>query len=170
MNNVDHVLGTEHAPVTLIEYGDFESPACKQAASAVKQLLDQFAGRMRFTYRHFPLETLHPNALHAAEAAEAAGAQGKFWQMHDLLFENQAHLDAKHLHSFAELLQLDMTRFAAEMSEEIYLQRIREQIADAKRSHVKSEPAFFINGTIHDVSFGLHTLVTGIEAALHVRH
>ena len=165
VNEMDHVLGADHAPVTLVEYGDFESQTCKQAASAVKQLLEQFAGRVRFAYRHFPL-TVHPHALAAAEAAEAAGAQGKFWQMHDLLFEHQPHLDPKHLDGYAEQLRLDMTRFTAEIRDEIYLQRIREQIAGAKLSHVKSEPAFFINGVIHDVSFGLHTLVGGIEAAL----
>lgn len=165
VNDNDHVLGAAHAPVTLVEYGDFESPVCKQAAAAVKQLLEQFTGRLRFVYRHFPLESEHPHALHAAEAAEAAGAQGKFWEMHDLLFEHQTHLDAKHLHAYAELLPLDMARFTAELGDEIYLQRIREHIAGAKRSHVKSEPAFFINGVIHDVSFGLHTLVNGIEAA-----
>jgi protein-disulfide isomerase len=166
VNDTDHVLGAEHAPVTLVEYGDFESPACKQAASAVKQLLEQFTGRARCIYRHFPLEAVHPNALHAAEAAEVAGAQGKFWQMHDLLFEHQPHLNLKHLTGYAEQLQLDMSRFTAEMRDEIYLQRIREHIAGARRSHVKSEPAFFINGVIHDVSFGLHTLVDGIETAL----
>lgn len=166
VNEIDHALGAEHAPVTVVEYGDFESPLCKQAASTVKLLLEQFAGRIRVIYRHFPLESLHHHALRAAEAAEAAGAQGKFWQMHDLLFEHQHHLNPKQLDSYAEQLQLDMTRFTAEMRDEIYLQRIREHIAGAKRSHVRSEPAFFINGIIHDVSFGMHTLVDGIKAAL----
>jgi protein-disulfide isomerase len=166
VTEIDHVLGAKHAPITIVEYGDFECPTCKQAASTVKLLLEQFAGRIRVAYRHFPLEAEHPHALHAAEAAEAAGAQGKFWQMHDLLFEHQSHLNLRRLHSYAEQLQLDMVRFTAEMNDEIYLQRIREHIDGAKRSHVRSEPAFFINGIIHDVSFGLHTLVDGVEAAL----
>jgi protein-disulfide isomerase len=166
VSEIDHVLGAEHARVTLVEYGDFESPVCKQAASALKLLLEQFPGRIRIVFRHFPLEMEHPQALRAAEAAEAAGAQDKFWQMHDLLFEHQPHLSLTHLKSYAEQLQLDMARFTAEMSDEIYLQRIREHIAGAKRSHIRSEPAFFINGIIHDVSFGLHTLVQGVEAAL----
>ena len=166
VSEVDHVLGALHAPVTIVEYGDFESAACKQAAAAVKQLLEQFDGRVRFAYRHFPLESEHPHALHAAEAAEAASAQGKFWEMHDLLFAHQTHLDSKHLHGYAEQLQLDLPRFKAEMGDEIYLQRIREHIAGAKLSHVKSEPAFFINGMIHDVSYGLHTLMDGVVAAL----
>ena len=94
---VDHLLGASHAPVTIVEYGDFECPNCKQAVPAVKLLLERYAGRIRFAYRHFPLEEVHPHAMLAAEAAECAGSQGKFWEMHDLLFENQAHLKPKHL-------------------------------------------------------------------------
>ena len=166
VSEIDHVLGSPHARVTMVEYGDYQSTACKQASASVKQLLEQFDGQIRFAFRHLPLETQHPHALVAAEAAEAAGAQGKFWEMHDLLFAHQSHLDTKHLQGYAEQLQLDMPRFKAEMSDEIYLQRVREHISSARYSHVKSEPAFFINGRIHDVSFGLHTLVDGIEAEL----
>src|SRR5216117_2425428 len=89
---VDHALGASHAPVTVVEFGDFECPNCKQAAPAVKLLLERFEERVRFVYRHFPLMDVHPHALLAAQAAEAAGAQGKFWQMHDMLFDNQSHL------------------------------------------------------------------------------
>src|SRR3954470_217846 len=91
VTKVDHVLGPHDAALTLVEYGDFECPNCKQAAPAIKLLLERFGGSVRFVYRHFPLEEVHPHALLAAEAAEAAGGQGKFWQMHDELFENQAH-------------------------------------------------------------------------------
>src|SRR5213596_4350697 len=87
----NHALGASHAPVTVVEYGDFECPNCKQAAPAVKLLINHFTTRIRFVYRHFPLEEVHPHALHAAEAAESSGAQGKFWPMHDLLFANQPH-------------------------------------------------------------------------------
>src|ERR1700682_1114455 len=87
----DHILGASHAPVTVVEYGDFECPNCKQAAPAVKLLLERFPGRVRLVYRHFPLEQVHPHALHAALAAEAAAGQEKFWPMHDLLFYNQPH-------------------------------------------------------------------------------
>src|SRR5687768_9434569 len=87
VGSADHILGTSHAPVTLVEYGDFQCPNCKQAAPAVKLLLQRFHGRVRFVYRHFPLEEVHPYALQAALAAETAAAQGKFWPMHDLLFE-----------------------------------------------------------------------------------
>ena len=121
VNATDHTVGTPHAPVTVVEYGDFECPTCKQAAPAVKLLLERFAGRVLFVFRHFPLEAIHPHALRAAEAAEVAGAQGKFWEMHDLLFQNQQHLKLKQLHGYAEQLQLDMARYTAEMDDEIYL-------------------------------------------------
>src|SRR2546423_2329011 len=130
----DHHLGASHAAVTVVEYGDFECPNCKQAAPAVKLLLEHFAGRVRVVWRHFPLEEVHPHALHAALAAEAAGAQGKFWPMHDLLFENQAHLKPQQLRGYAQRLELDVERFDYEMEQELYLQRIREEIEGGKRS------------------------------------
>lgn len=162
----DHVLGPPHAPVTLVEYGDLECPNCKQAAPAVKLLLERFANRVRFVFRHFPLEEVHPHAELAAEAAECAGGQGKFWQMHDLLFENQAHLKLHHLCSYAERLQLDMARFTAEMNDHVYLQRVREHLQSGHDSGVRSTPTFFVNGRIQDVSFGLHSLTDAVQAAL----
>jgi protein-disulfide isomerase len=167
VQRTDHSLGAEHAPVTVVEYGDFECPSCKNAAPAVKMLLGNFPERVLFIFRHFPLEEPHPHALGAAEAAECAGAQGKFWEMHDLLFANQAHLKTKHLHGYAEQLGLDMARYTAEMDDHVYLQRIREHIEGGKRSHVRGTPGFFVNGTIQDVSFGLHALFDATEAALH---
>jgi protein-disulfide isomerase len=162
----DHRLGPEHAPVTVVEFGDFECPNCKQAAPAVKLLLERFKERVRFVYRHFPLMDVHPHALLAAQAAEAAGAQGKFWQMHDVLFDNQAHLDAKHLRGYAERLGLDMARYTAEMDDEIYLQRVREHLESGQASGVRATPTFFINGRIQDVSFGIRALFDAVEGAL----
>lgn len=163
---VDHALGPGHAPVTLVEYGDFECPNCKQAAPAVKLLLQRFAGQLRLVYRHFPLEEVHPNALHAALAAESAGTQGKFWQMHDLLFDNQAHLKLRHLHSFAERLELDMERYGVDMDGQVYLQRVREHIDGGVRSGVRATPTFFVNGAIADVSYGFQSIIRAIEAVL----
>lgn len=163
---VDHRLGPQHAPVTLVEYGDFECPNCKQAAPAVKLLLQEFNERVSFIFRHFPLEEVHPNALHAHEAAEAAGAQGKFWQMHDLLFQNQLHLKVPQLHGYAENLNLDMARYTAEMDDEIYLQRIREHQQSGHASGVRGTPTFYINGRLFDVSYGVHGLEKGIREAL----
>jgi protein-disulfide isomerase len=161
---VDHVLGPVHAAVTVVEYGDFECPNCKQAAPAVKLLLQRFAGRVRLVYRHFPLEDVHPHALHAAQAAEAAGEQSKFWQMHDLLFDNQRHLKLAQLRSYAERLELDMARYTVEMDDEVYLQRVREHIDGGIRSGVRATPTFFIDGALHDTSYGLHSLAEGVEA------
>ena len=162
----DHLIGPEHAPVTVTEYGDFECPNCKQAAPAVKLLLRQFNGRIRFCFRHFPLEEVHPHALHAAEAAECAGGQGKFWPMHDALFESQPHLKLHQLRSYAERLELDMTRYTAEMQDQVYLQRIREHIQGGRESGVRATPTFFINRGIQDVSFGLGSLFDAVKAAL----
>ena len=162
----DHATGAPHAVETLLEYGDFECPNCRQAQPAVKLLLERFAGRVRFVFRHFPLAEVHPHAIAAAQAAECASGQGKFWEMHDLLFENQAHLKAKDLHSYAERLGLDMARYSAEMDDEIYLQRVREQLQGGLDSGVRGTPTFFINGRIEDVSFGLRALFDSVSALL----
>jgi protein-disulfide isomerase len=162
----DHVIGPSHAPVAVIEYGDFECPNCKQAAPAVKLLLDRFAGRIRFVYRHFPLEEVHPHALQAAEAAESVGSQGKFWPMHDLLFGNQRHLKLHQLRSYAEQLQVEMARYTAEMDDHVYLQRIREHIRSGRESGARHTPTFFVDGKIQDVSFGLQLLFDAVALAL----
>lgn len=162
----DHVLGPEHAPVVVVEYGDFECPTCKQAAPTVRLLLERFATRVRVAFRHFPLEQPHPHALAAAEAAESAGEQGRFWEMHDLLFANQEHLALKHLRSYAERLGLDMARFTAEMDDHVYVQRIREHQESGRLSHVRGTPGFFVNGRIQDVSFGFEGLFAAVDAAL----
>jgi protein-disulfide isomerase len=162
----DHVLGPAHAQVEVVEYGDFECPTCKLAVPAVQMLLKHFEGRIRFAFRHFPIEDAHPHALCAAEASECAGAQGKFWEMHQLLFDNQSHLDRTHLHRYAEALDLDMSRFKSEMDGESYRQRIREQMEIARRSHMRATPGFFVDRRIQDVSFGNQALFDAVEAAL----
>ena len=154
----DHLLGAEHAPLTLVEFGDFECPNCRQAAPAVKLLLDRFPGQLRFVWRNFPLEEVHPHALGAALAAEAAGGQGRFWPMHERLLAHQDHLKAPQLRRYAEQVELDMARYDADVKEEIYLQRIREHIDDGRRSGVRGTPGFFLNGRYVDVSFGLEHL------------
>lgn len=167
VSSVDHALGPDHAPVTVVEYGDFECPNCKQAAPAVKLLLERFSERVRFVYRHFPLEEVHPHALLAAEAAECAGAQGRFWQMHELLFANQEHLKPRQLQGYAEQLGLDMALYTSEMDDHVYLQRVREHIDSGLKSGVRGTPCFFVNGRIQDVSFGIRSLFDAVEAALH---
>jgi protein-disulfide isomerase len=162
----DHLRGPEHAPVTIIEYGDFECPNCKQAKPAVEIVLNRYPEQARFVYRHFPLTDVHPHALAAAEVAECAAAQGKFWEMHETLFEHQTHLDRKHLLRYADDLGLDMARVASELDDEIYRQRVLEHLAGGERSGVRGTPGFFVNGRIVDVSFGLQALLKAVEAEL----
>jgi protein-disulfide isomerase len=162
----DHLAGSEHARVTVIEYGDFECPSCKVAATTPKLLLERFPNKVRFIFRHFPLPEAHPHALLAAEAAEAAAAQGKFWQMYDVLFANQAHLKDKDLSRYASDLGLDMARYVAEMDDHIYLQKVREHIAGGQRSHIRATPTFFLNGVIQDISFGMKALHDAVAKAV----
>jgi protein-disulfide isomerase len=166
VNPSDHNLGPSHAPVTLVEYGDFECPNCKQAAPAVKLLLQRFAGRVRLVWRNFPLEEVHPHALQAALAAEVAAGQGKFWPMHDLLFDNQRHLKPPQLRGYAERLELDMVRYDADMADTVYLQRVREDIDSGRASGVRATPTFYLNGVLHDVSAGLQALFDAVETQL----
>jgi protein-disulfide isomerase len=166
VNATDHVLGPANAAVTVVEYGDFECPYCKQAYPVAKLMLSTFKDDLRFVFRHYPLTEVHPLAEIAAEAAEAAGAQASFWPMHDLLLENQRHLKPKHLRNYAQRLELDLERYDYDMSEHVYLQRVREHFASGERSGVRSTPAFFIDGAILDTSFGFQVLVDAVKAAL----
>ena len=163
---VDQLLGPDHAPVTVVEYGDFECPSCKQATGTVKLMLARFDEKVSMAFRHFPQEGMHPHALRAAEAAECAGGQGKFWPMYDLLFENQQPLPQPQLFVYAKRLGLDMPRFTAEMDDEIYLQRVREHQRSGDASGVRATPTFFVNGRLVDVSYGLHALLDAVDAAL----
>jgi protein-disulfide isomerase len=162
----DHMLGSEHARVTIVEYGDFECPSCKVAATTPMLLLERFPSRIRFVFRHFPLQEAHPHALMAAEASEAAAGQGKFWPMHEVLFQNQAHLKDRDLYRYAADLGLDMARYKAEMDDHIYLQKVREHVEGARRSHIRATPTFFVDGIVQDISFGMKALHDAVAAAV----
>ena len=162
----DHVLGPGDAFVTVVEYGDFECPICKLAYPAVKLLLRRFSTDVRFIYRHFPLAEAHRYAVPAAEAAESAAVQGRFWEMHDLLFENQPRLERPHLDIYARRLELDMPRFASGLDTHVHMDRIRADLDSGARSHIHGTPAFFVNGAIVDVSFGMDVLFNAVKAAL----
>jgi protein-disulfide isomerase len=162
----DHSQGPDHARVVVVEYGDFECPSCKVAATTPSLLMERYPSQVRFVFRHFPIEEAHPHALMAAEAAEAAGAQGMFWQMYDVLFRNQAHLKAADLHRYASDLGMDMTRYAAEMDDHIYLQKVREQVAGGRSSHIRATPAFFLNGAVQDISYGMKSLHDAVAAVV----
>jgi protein-disulfide isomerase len=161
----DHIRGPRITPVTLVEYGDYECPYCGQAYYVVKELEQRAGNLTRFVFRNFPLTTIHPHAERAAEAAEAAGAQGKFWEMHDLLFENQQALEDEDLMKYAAWAGLDINRFVRDMREGRYLIRIREDFLSGTRSGVNGTPTFIINGFRHDGSWDLVSLTTAIEEA-----
>lgn len=163
----DHVLGPMKAAIELIEYSDFECPLCAQAYHAIGILLQQFKHRIRFVFRHFPLVEIHPHAELAAEAAEAAGAQGRFWPMYRHLFENQQHLNARDVRKYAADIGLDLERYDSEISDHIYLQRVQEHLARGRARGIHRSPAFFLNGDVVDVSFGLQSLTDAVERTSH---
>jgi len=155
---VDHVRGPERARVTVVEYGDFQCPICRATEPGLRMTLERFKDQVRLIYRHFPQESAHPHALIAAEATEAAAAQGQFWPMHDRLMLLEAHLDRKSLDGYAEAMGLDMPAFIGALDDEIYRQRVREHMDGAVRSHLRATPGFYVNGYVCDVSGGIHAL------------
>src|SRR5262245_45317846 len=161
----DHMQGPATAPVTLVEYGDYECPYCGQAYSIVKEVQRRLGDRMRFVFRNFPLTNAHPHAAHAAEAAETAAAQGKFWEMHDYLYEHQQALEDADLEEYADRLGLDLERFDREMEDQIHAGRVREDFLSGVRSGVNGTPTFFINGRRYDGSYDLDTLLQAVENA-----
>jgi protein-disulfide isomerase len=163
---MDHAQGADHARVTVVEYGDFECPSCKVAATTPTLLMERFPNKVRFIFRHFPILEAHPHAQLAAEAAEAAAAQERFWPMYHRLFDSQAHLKDKDLQRYAVELGLDMARYSSEMDDHIYLQKVREQAEGGRRSHIRATPTFFINGVVQDISFGMKALHDAVAAAV----
>ncbi len=162
----DHRLGSPDAPITLVAYGDYECPFCGRATVVIQRLQKELGDQLRFVFRNFPLAQIHPHAELAAEAAEAAGAQGKFWEMHDLLFENQAALEEEHLVAFAASIGLDMDRFLSDLNERQYAPRITEDVRNGLRSGVNGTPTFYINGLRHEGMWDFDTLLNTIQLEL----
>jgi protein-disulfide isomerase len=165
---IDHIIGPLSAKVSIIEYGDFECPSCGQAHAAMKIMLKYFGHRVRFAYRHYPQVEVHPHAELAAEAAEAAGAQGCFWPFYDLLFEHQEHLKEKELRQYAQQIGLDLERYDYEMNDHVYLQRVQEHARGGRQLGIRATPTFYVNGTLTDVSFGLQHLEESVKRVLRV--
>jgi protein-disulfide isomerase len=163
----DHSLGPADAPVTLLVYGDYECPYTRKALLVVRQLREEPGDRLRFVFRNFPLTEIHPHAFHAAEAAEAAAAQGQdeFWAMHTYLFAHQQALEDADLRQYAALLGLDTARFARAMAGHTGAPRINEDIESGLRSGVQGTPTLFINGTRHDGSWELDPLRAALARA-----
>ena len=161
----DHIRGGADAPITLVEYGDYECPYCGRAEGVVRELLASFADDLRYVWRHLPLTDVHPHAQLAAEAAEAAAAQGAFWGMHDELIAHQGDLTARDLTRYAEVLGLDTAGFSAELRTAKYAQRVAEDVATADASGVTGTPSFFINGKRHHGSYDVVSLTSAVRAA-----
>jgi protein-disulfide isomerase len=161
----DHIQGPTEAAVTLVEYGDYECPYCGAAYPIIKEVQSRMGERLRFVFRNFPITTSHPHAEQAAETAEAAATQGRFWQMHDLLYENQRRLRVPDLRDYAERLALDVERFDRELTEHAHAARVREDFMSGVRSGVNGTPTFYINGARHDDSYDIDTMLAALERA-----
>lgn len=169
IDEADHVLGPADAPVTLVEYGDFQCPHCRAAHFYLKNVLATMGDDMRFAFRHMPLTQIHPMAQPAAEAAEAAGAQGKFWQMHDLIYENQDLLSPALLTRLGQRLGLDMQRFTDDVASHRFLPKVKEDFMSAVRSGAAGTPSFFINGEPYEGSFDDESLIEALRFAAQAR-
>jgi protein-disulfide isomerase len=156
----DHTQGPADAPVTLVEYGDYECPHCGHAYPIVKALQEKFGKRLRFVFRNFPLREVHPHAEAAAETAEFAGEHRKFWEMHDLIFENQSTLNERRLEELAQRLGLDVTALQDSLRSGAFAERVARDFSGGVRT-----PTFFINGARHDDSVEFETLAAAIEEA-----
>jgi protein-disulfide isomerase len=161
----DHIQGPADAAVTLVQYGDYECPYCGEAYPIIKEVQARLGDGLRFVFRNFPITTSHPHAERAAEAAEAAAAQGKFWDMHDLLYENQRRLRDEDLHTYAERLGLDVELFDKGMADHVHAERVHEDFMSGVRSGVNGTPTFYINGVRHDDSYETEVLLDALERA-----
>jgi protein-disulfide isomerase len=149
----DHAAGPDDAAVTLVEYGDYECPYCGMAYPIVKSAQRMLGTRLRFVFRNFPLAEAHPHARLAAQAAEAAEAQGRFWEMHDMIFEHQNALEFEDLVGYAKSLGLDTAQFARDLEAGTYAKRVRDDFRNGVRSGVNGTPTFFVNGVRYDGSW-----------------
>lgn len=164
----DHTRGNISAPVKLVEYGDYECPFTGRAYPIVKEIMRQFGDdKICFVFRNFPLTEIHPHAENAAEAAEAAAAQNRFWEMHDYLFEHQRALDDNHLLEYAKTVRLsDINKFKKDLSGHIYAPLIKESIEGGINSGVEGTPTFFVNGVRYDDSWDLKTFSQTLKSQL----
>lgn len=161
----DHIRGPATAPITLLEYGDYECPYCGQAYMVVEELRRQLGDRLQFVFRNFPMTQIHRQAQYAAEATEAAGAQGKFWEMHDTLFANQHKLDYTNVMQYVIMLGLDEMHIRRALTAHTYADRVREDFVSGIQSGVNGTPAFFINQNRYDGPHDLDSLLAAVEDA-----
>ena len=163
VNEHDHIQGNSAAPLTLVEYADFQCPYCGDAYAIVQELQQRLGDQLRFVFREFPLTDIHEHALHAAQVAEAAAAQDQFWPMHDYLFEHQRALDDRHLMSYAQKLGLDMDKFSTAIDNAAGLKHIQTNLESGERSGVRGTPTFFINGELFQGEWDVAGLLAALE-------
>jgi protein-disulfide isomerase len=167
VNEREHIRGNVDAPVTLVEYGDYECPYCGMASPIVDEICREMGDALRFVFRNFPLTEVHPHAEHSAEIAEAAGDHHKFWEMHDMLYAHQQELEDQNLAQYASLLRVPASSVKRALTEHAYLKRIREDFMSGVRSGVNGTPTFFVNDVRHDGAFDRDRLLGAIADALH---
>lgn len=165
----DHIRGSLDAPFQLVEYGDYECPFCGRAHPVVEEVVRALSHRLCFAYRHFPIVSAHPHALRAAEAAESADEQGRFWAMHEQLFEHQDRLDDEMLVYYAVQIGLDRQRFVEDLESHCFLPRIREDLSSGARSGVNGTPTFFVNGLRYEGVPEVQSLIEGLERTAPIR-
>jgi Na+:H+ antiporter, NhaA family len=159
----DHVQGSPSAHYELVMYGDFECPYCAAAQSILARVRNRLGDDLRFAFRHLPLESVHPHARHAAEASEAAAAQGAFWEMHDALFAGRGRLTDRDLAAHARGIGLDGDRVAAEIADGTHAERVERDLQSAARAGLTSTPAFYVNGRLHEGTYDAGSLVEALR-------
>jgi protein-disulfide isomerase len=161
----DHAQGPENAPVTLVEYGDYQCPYCADMNPMIKAIAKAMGSQLRFVFRHMPLLEMHPYSQHAAEAAEAAGAQGRFWEMHDAILQQQSELGSDLLHQLAIKIKLDLEQFSEDLEKRRYRPRVKRDFMGGMRSGVAGTPTFFINGKRYEGALDHASLLSAVGRA-----
>jgi protein-disulfide isomerase len=170
VNSIDHSFGNPGAAIELVEYGDYECPYCGKAYPIIKDIQLKLEGELKFVFRNFPLAKIHPNAFSAAVATEAAGLQNKFWEMHDMIFENQKTLEPENIFHFADLLRLDIERFSYDIQLKALHQKVEKDFESGLRSGVNRTPTFFINGIKYEGSWSGDQLYSYLKSQLNLAY
>lgn len=166
INHHDHIFGNPAATLELVEYGDYECPHCGRAYPIIKNIKQQLGSDLKFVFRNFPLSKIHPNAFLAATATEAAGAQGKFWEMHDIIFENQQNLGPDHIVLYADRIGLDVEQFKNDLQQKQLIEKVETDFESGIRSGVNGTPTFFINGVRFTGEWGNNQLLPYLKTIL----
>jgi protein-disulfide isomerase len=166
VNGNDHIFGNEKASLEMLEYGDYECPHCGRAHPIVKDIIRQLGDKLKFVFRNFPLSNIHPHAVSAAVATEAAALQGRFWEMHDVIFENQKTLEVEHLFLFAHQIGLDLERFKNDIQDPALTDKVEKDFYGGLRSGVNRTPTFYINGQKYDGDWSGNHLLEYLKSVL----